>query len=368
MKKRMVIYFAVIAALMFSFSFLGCATMGVKEAKPTKIYASSIEKGAVTVIDANTYKVLATVPVGKSPREMVLSKDKRLLFVAVTGGASVAVIDTESDKVVKNVKVGEKPRGLAISPDGKFIFVPNNGSGTVSIIDNVSLDVIKTVNTGKGTYDAWITPDGKVAIVPNNEENTISFIDIPSFNVTSVKTQAGPQFMGIMNNGKYAFVSNRKANIISVVDPAAKKVVKELKTAKGPFVPAFSADNRFVYVTLRDQPALAVIDTAIEGEFIISEVGKVGQPHDARTAPGRKEIYVTDSKGARVLILNGFTFEQEAEVKVGKVPGRLSFSADGKLAYVLVEEDGNLVIFETESKKIIQTIPVGKEPEGLVFK
>lgn len=359
-------------AALCSMTLAGCATLGnigTTSIKPEKIYVSSMQKGTVTVIDHSTFKVLSEIQVGKTPREMVLSNDRKLMFLAVTGGANVAVIDTVTDKVVKNIPVGEGPRGPAMTPDGKLVFVSNNGSGSVSVIDTASLAVVRTIPTGKGAYDSWITGDGKTAIVPNNEANTISFIDIPTFTVATIPTKEGPQFMALMNNDRYAFISNRKASILTIVDPKGKKIVKELKlTGKGPFVTEFSKDNRFAYTALRDGKSIAVVDMAIEGEFTLSEFKNMGKPHDARPTPGGDDIYVTDSNGG-ILVLDAFTCEPQGEIKVGKVPGRLSFSPDGQLAYVLTEEDGALVIFENAGdRKILATIPVGKEPEGFLLK
>jgi YVTN family beta-propeller protein len=162
-------------------------------------------------------------------------------------------------------------------------------------------------------------------------------------------------------------VSSRKANMINAVDPAGKKILNSLKSGKGPFVTTFSADSRFAYITLRDDGKLAVIDTALEGEFILAEFEKMGQPHDARPVPNREELYVTDSKGGRVLIVHPFTFSILGEIKVGNVPGKVWFSKDGKLAFVLIEDDGNLVVIDTEARKVVATAPVGKAPESMVI-
>ena len=367
MMKKITFSLATLSAMILA----GCATMGTIEStsiKPTKIYVSSMQKGTVTVIDHGTFKVLAEIPVGKTPREMVLSHDRKLLFLAVTGGANMAVIDTATDMVVKNIPVGEGPRGPAMTPDGKLVLVSNNGSGSVSVIDTASLAVIRTIPTDKGAYDPWITGDGKTAIVPNNEANTISFIDLPTFAVTTIATKEGPQFMALMSNDRYAFVANRKADFLTVIDPKSKKIVKELKLAgKGPFVTDFSNDNRFAYTALRDGKSVAVVDMALDGEFFLSEFDGMGKPHDFRASPLGNEYYITDSNNG--IIVLDFTFKKQTVISVGKVPGRLSFSPDGKLSYVLIEEDGALVIFENEgNKRILARIPVGREPEGFLLK
>src|SRR5271170_3716211 len=55
------------------------------ESSGPRLYVSNEVSGDLTVIDAVTYKVLATVPLGKRPRGIHPSPDKQTIYVAVSG-------------------------------------------------------------------------------------------------------------------------------------------------------------------------------------------------------------------------------------------------------------------------------------------
>jgi len=84
-----------------------------------KVYVGNFADSTVSVIDAATGKVVATVPVATGPHGMAVTQDGRTVFVTGDGSSSMSVIDTASDKVVKTVDVGKTPNGIALTPDGK---------------------------------------------------------------------------------------------------------------------------------------------------------------------------------------------------------------------------------------------------------
>src|SRR5690242_3568380 len=74
-------------------------------------YVTNKHSNAVSVIDTRTNLVVATIPVGQSPSDVVAAPDGRLVYV--TNGSdrsnSVSVIDTATNKVTATVAVGSNP-------------------------------------------------------------------------------------------------------------------------------------------------------------------------------------------------------------------------------------------------------------------
>ena len=89
---------------------------GLKRLK-RKFIISTLSNGkdaSVSVIDTETDKIIATIPVGRRPWNMAITPDGRKLYVANGRSDSVSVIDTETLKPVAEVKVGKLPWGAAI--------------------------------------------------------------------------------------------------------------------------------------------------------------------------------------------------------------------------------------------------------------
>jgi YVTN family beta-propeller protein len=70
--------------------------------------------GRLSVIDANSYKVVATVAVGKRPWGVAISRDRRYVYTANGLSNDVSVVDTSTNRVVATIKVGQRPWGVTV--------------------------------------------------------------------------------------------------------------------------------------------------------------------------------------------------------------------------------------------------------------
>jgi len=153
-----------------------------------KIITSNHSGGDLSLIDVNTNQVVATIAVGGTKLETVVSDEAGKLFVnledknqiaevdivkaAVTNiwdlapsesptglaidiktkrlfstcNKTLVVMDATNGKIVATVPIGEGCDGAAFDPASKLIFT-SNGSGTVSVVKEVSANVFKLVET-----------------------------------------------------------------------------------------------------------------------------------------------------------------------------------------------------------------------------
>ena len=70
--------------------------------------------GNVVVIDTATYATLATVPVGQSPEELVLTPEDGMLIVSNYAGQSITLVDASAYTVLGTVSLPAKIRGFAL--------------------------------------------------------------------------------------------------------------------------------------------------------------------------------------------------------------------------------------------------------------
>src|SRR5713226_2445261 len=66
-------------------------------------------------------------------------------YVANCLSNNVSVIDATSNTVVATVSVGVSPVGVAITPNGTFAYVANLNSGNVSVINTTTNTVVSTI-------------------------------------------------------------------------------------------------------------------------------------------------------------------------------------------------------------------------------
>ena len=58
---------------------------GAAESTAFRVYVTNEVSGDMTVIDSATYNVIATVPLGKRPRGIHASPDRKTIYVALSG-------------------------------------------------------------------------------------------------------------------------------------------------------------------------------------------------------------------------------------------------------------------------------------------
>ena len=125
-------------------------------------YATAEISGEVVKVDVKKAKIIKTGTTGDNkskPKDVILSKDEKTLYVAGGRANKVIVMDANTLEIIKGIPVGKRVWGLAMSSDGGRIFTTNGVSGTVSVIDTIKNEVIKTIEVGKFPWGVVVRED-----------------------------------------------------------------------------------------------------------------------------------------------------------------------------------------------------------------
>ncbi|MBI3989640.1 MAG: beta-propeller fold lactonase family protein, partial [candidate division NC10 bacterium] len=143
-------------------------------------YLTSPKFGRVYIIDIPGRKVLANVPVGKTPTFIQVTSDGKNVWGTNTGGTDVYVIDAAATTVAATVEVGPNPNHLTIL--GQAVYVTVGGANEVAVIENVggNLTVTQRIPVGKKPHGIWSSSDGKRLYVVHEESNDLKVIDLSS--------------------------------------------------------------------------------------------------------------------------------------------------------------------------------------------
>ena len=146
-----------------------------------RIYVTDETSGDMKVIDSATFEPVATIPVGKRPRGIHASPDRRTIYVALSGSPAagpgvdestlpppdksadgIGVFDVQQNKLLRVIQGGSDPENFDLSQDGKTLYVSNEDAAGVSFIDVATGTLTKTVRTGEEPEGVRVTPDGKL--------------------------------------------------------------------------------------------------------------------------------------------------------------------------------------------------------------
>jgi YVTN family beta-propeller protein len=122
------------------------------------VWSAHSGDGAVSVIDASTYKVLYTIDARtKRSNRIKLTPDGRLALVSDLEGGDLVVLDSSTRKEVRRLALGRMPEGILIRPGGEQAFVAVNGDNHVAVVDLKSWQVVRKLTTGTGPDGmAWV--------------------------------------------------------------------------------------------------------------------------------------------------------------------------------------------------------------------
>src|SRR5438093_2847558 len=198
-----------------------------REAPAYRIYVTNEASGDLSVIDSARLELVATVPLGKRPRGIHASRDRRTIYVALSGSPfagpgvdesklpppdrsadGIGVFDILQNRLVRVLPSGPDPEQFDLSKDGTLLYVSNEDAAAASIVDLAAGKVTHTLPVGEEPEGVTTSPDGKFAYVTSEEAGAVFVLDTAAAKiVTNVKVGLRPRSVAFLPDGTRAYVS-----------------------------------------------------------------------------------------------------------------------------------------------------------------
>ncbi len=171
-----------------------------------ELYVSSMGSHEIDVIDLKKLDYSAKVPVGGIPRPYAVSRDGKLMYVALTDLHGFVIAAIPERKVIAHVDLPPAPpstcalephtptHGLELSPDGRELWVTSLADSGVYVYDVATRKLSEEIRVG--ACPNWITfsPDGRYCAISNSGSNDCSIVDTRTRReVARVKVGKGPK-------------------------------------------------------------------------------------------------------------------------------------------------------------------------------
>ena len=157
---------------------------------------------SATVIDAQTGKVVATIPLEGKPESGQADSKAGKVYVNIEDMNAIQVIDTATHKVSATwpIAPGEAATGMAFDVDTHRLFIGCDNK-LMLMIDSTTGKVVYSVPIGAGVDSTWFDPATKLAFTSNGEAGTVTIAheDSPSVLkvVQTLKTRPGARTMAL---------------------------------------------------------------------------------------------------------------------------------------------------------------------------
>lgn len=90
-----------------------------------------------------------------------------------------------------------------------------------------------------------------------------------------------------------------------------------------------------------------------------------GPNHNAAFSPDGKEIWTSQmTSPGKVLVLDAATLNTLKTLEVGAMPAEVTFTVDGRYAFVANGGSATVSVFDAASKELVKTLGVGQNPVG----
>ena len=157
------------------------------------LFASSMDSDAIQTIDLETMDYSANTPVSGVPRPFVVTRDGRLMYVALSDLHGFVIVDIAAKKVIRRVEIPaehahphQRPNepintlthGLALTPDESELWVTSLLDDAMYVYDVKAQKIVGHVPTGNGPNWVAFSPDGKYVCVSNADSDDVSIIDV----------------------------------------------------------------------------------------------------------------------------------------------------------------------------------------------
>lgn len=208
--------------------------------------------------------------------------------------------------------------------------------------------------TNMSTEQPQLNINYPAAYVVNGESSTVSVINLNTNEVTDL-IQLTEEMSGMAHGSNAMFLSYPHHIYLNPVKNQIAIAAPGLDLSEGHGTAEVLAHSGTAKV--------AVLD-AVKG-INVKLIDVPEMNHNAIYSPDGKEIWTSqmDEKG-KVLVYDSNTYTLKNTINVGKEPAEITFSIDGSTAFVANGMDNSVSVINPSTKTVTATIPVGKNPVG----
>jgi YVTN family beta-propeller protein len=290
------------------------------------------------------------------------------VFVLNSLDATVSVIDPATWTETRRIPTGKEPHHVYMTPDSKSLIVANSLGDSLLFIDPKSGEVQRTVKGILDPYQLRFSPDMKWFVTAANRLNHIDIYRWDGKDLTLAKrisSSRTPSHVWIDSKSTTAYVSMQDSNEMVAVDLATQTLKWRVKTGAMPADIYGTADDKSLLVGLTGGNGVEVYDVSGTGARRTKVISTGEGAHAFRAAGDKRNVYVSNRVANTISKIDLQTLEVVASYPAPGGPDCMDVSADGKTILVTSRWAKKLTIIDTESRKVIHQVKVGKSPHGV---
>ena len=335
---------------------------------PSSLLVLSKSDHTVSIVDPASLQVVARLPSGPDPHEIIASDDGKLAYISNYGGLdstlnTISVVDLVARKALPPIDLGAicSTHGLAFAggklyftaetnkiigrydpPTQRVDWILGTGQDRTHMVEvSKSLDKIFTSNVNSATIsiiEQVSPPAGGFGPPPGAPPGSGPAPQGPggpggqprlTWEITNVPAGKGVEGFDISPDGKEIWAANARDATVTIIDVAAKKAIQTLPIpVKGANRLKFTPDGKRVLISglgaRAGDRSLVVIDAITRKD--VKQLNLGGGAAGILIAPDGARAYVAVSMADKVAVIDLKTLEVVGQIDAGKQPDGLAWA------------------------------------------
>lgn len=350
--------------------FLVAATFIAKAAfaqtPSTTLLALSKDEHTVAIVDPATLQVLARMPSGPDPHEIIASDDGKFAYISNYGGSdstlnTISVVDLVARKALPPIDLGALHSTHGLDYAGGKLYFTAETNKIIGRYDPATQRVDSILGTGQDrTHMVLVSKSLDRIFTSNVNSATISIIEQVSqpngfgpppgagpggpppqapgpppggprltWEVTNVPAGRGVEGFDVSPDGKELWAANARDATVTIIDIAAKKAIQTIPIAvKGANRLKFTPDGKRVLISglgaRGGDTSLVVLEASTRKE--VKQLSLGGGSAGILMSPDGSRAYVAVSSADKIAVIDLKTFEVVGQINAGKQPDGLAWA------------------------------------------
>ncbi len=322
--------------------FLGAASVSIAQPTPPRaLLALSKRAHTLAIVDPATLKVLARLPVGPDPHEVIASADGKTAYVSIYGGGryhALSVLDLVNQKALPDIDTGalNGPHGLAFV-GGKLWFTAE-AAKAIARYDPATSKIDWIMGTGQNrTHMIYVAQDQKHIYTTNVNSASVSFIEqivLPpmgpngqprlDWNETVIPVGKGDEGFDVSPDGRQLWTANAQDGTLSVIDIAARKVTDTLDA-------------------------------------------KIFGANRLKFTPDGSQVFISSLANGNLFVYEAASKREVRQIPIGHGAAGILMDPVAHRAFVACSPDNSIVVVDLRTLQVVAHLDVGGEPDGLAW-
>ena len=334
---------------------------------------------SLAIVDPENLQIVARVPAGPDPHEIVASPDGKLAYISNYGGLdsalnTLSVIDLAAQKALPPIYLGalRSAHGLAFAGGKLYFTVETNkaigrydpatqsidwvlGTGqdrTHMVVVSESLDRIVTSNVNSGT----------ISIIEQVSPPASGFGPPPGSNAPSGST---PPPGGPPGDGPHPGMGPPPGG------PRKTWRVTNVPAGRGAEGFDLSPDSKEIWAANAQDATVTIIDAASRRVIETLPISLPGA-NRLKFTPDGKRVLIAGGGGAaptgsNLVVLDAATRKEVKQINLGGGAAGIVMVPDRSRAYVAVSGKDRVAVLDLKSLEVTGYVSTGKQPDGLAW-